>query len=152
MTSKIQDTKNNGDKFSEIMKPSSLSTAKWYIVDFLENRQLKNSDFRLFIKEATDLGLTKTQYASLLNISTRTLSRNLNQKFSLNLDKVEKIIRLSRLFKRGFQTFGDKKKFGMWIQSYHIPMQKKPIEYLIAIAGIDLVEETLSRIEHGIFS
>jgi len=151
-------TMNSRDKYpiSEFLEnkilSSNPSTAKWHIVDFLENRQLESSDFRLFVKEASDIGLTKTQYASLLHISPRTLSRNLNHKFNLDLDKAEKIIQLSRLFKRGFQTFGDKKKFGMWLQTYNIPIQKKPIEYLVAIAGIDLVEDTLGRIEHGIAS
>jgi putative toxin-antitoxin system antitoxin component (TIGR02293 family) len=98
------------------------------------------------------LGLTKKEYACYLHVNARTLDRNLKEKFTLDIDKTEKILLLWELMKRGIDVFGSEEKFSIWIREFNTALQKKPIDMFSTITGINLVNNLLTRIEYGVFS
>ncbi len=132
--------------------PSNSPKSKWALVSLLENVNIEQQDFKQLADMALNVGLTKREYAYFLHINPRTLDRNMNENFTLDLDKSEKILRISLLIKRGIETFGNVEKFSKWIREDNTSLQKKPIELFTTIVGIDLIENILTRIEYGVYS
>lgn len=132
--------------------PTNSPKSKWALVAALEGGKVEKSDFKQLAAIAIDAGLTKKEYAHFLHINPRTLDRNLNDNYTLDLDKSEKILRISQMVKRGVDTFGNIEKFSKWIREYNTALQKKPIELFTTIVGIELIENVLTRIEYGVYS
>ncbi len=132
--------------------PSDSPTSKWALVTALENISMEKSDFKLLAEYALSVGLTKKEYAHFLHINPRTLDRNMNDNYTLDLDKSEKILRISKMIQRGVDTFGNIEKFSKWIREYNTSLQKRPIELFTTIVGIELIENVLTRIDYGVYS
>ena len=136
---------------SSSQSPSGSPKTQWMLVNALQNN-VQTSDFMQLSELAFELGLTKKEYAGYLHINTRTLDRNLKEKFTLDIDKSEKVFRLYEMMKRGIETIGTKDKFSKWIREENTAMQQKPISLFSTIAGIEIINNILTRIEYGVFS
>lgn len=126
-------------------------TTNWDIINIL-NTVFDSSYFNNLWLKVKNIGFNKTQYSNILNINPRTLERNLKDKYTLDLDKSEKALRLDYLINHGINTFGNEKQFSLWINEYSIALNKKPKDLFNTITGIEIVEEELTRIEYGVFS
>ncbi|TAJ15775.1 DUF2384 domain-containing protein [Marinilabiliaceae bacterium JC017] len=137
-----------------VEEPLSISYSnglKWTIVEALQE-EVDSSDFNILWNFAAEIGINKTEYAKYLHVTTRTLDRNLNERYTLSVDKSEKALRLFEMMQHGIKVFGSHKKFSLWIREYNTALGRKPVELFTTIAGIDIINNTLIRIEHGVFA
>lgn len=108
------------------------------------------SEILNFISKAKSVGVNKNIYAELLAVNLRTLNRYIAGSSSLDYDKIEKAIRLNNLFINGISVFGNKEVFGTWLLEHNTYLNEKPISFLSVISGIEIVENLLGKIDHGI--
>lgn len=102
------------------------------------------------LMKATDI--SSNEMASIMHTSERTLRRYTSDTV-LNPEQSERIIELARLFTRGSEVFGSLDNFKSWMNSTIIAFgNKKPKELLDTSLGIEILQEELGRIEHGIFA
>ncbi len=149
-------TYKNKESKKEIISESTVSygiesTTNWGIINILDT-VFDASYFNNLWQKVSNLGFNKTQYSEILNINPRTLDRNLKNKYTLDIDKSEKALRLDYLINHGIDTFGSNKQFSLWINEYSIALGKKPKELFNTITGIEIVDEELTRIEYGVFA
>ena len=147
---KIKDTKQH-----VLKEPTASygieSATHWDIIEIL-NTVFDASYFNNLWQKVRNIGFNKTQYSEILNINPRTLDRNLKDKYTLDIDKSEKALRLDYLITHGTQTFGSEELFSSWINEYSIALGKKPKDLFNTITGIEIVDEELTRIEYGVFA
>lgn len=103
-------------------------------------------------KLKTATGLTWSQIASYLHINTRTIQRyHKNQHFPQDIS--ERALRLTDVYAKGYQVFGDQSAFQKWM---NLPCpalgNQKPLSFLRSTYGMDTLLKELGRIEHGIFA
>lgn len=104
----------------------------------------------LHLIKTTDI--SASEIASILHTSERTLRRYTNDTL-LNPEQSERIIELARLFSRGSEVFGSLDDFKTWMNSTIVALGNiKPKELLDTSLGIEIIQEELGRIEHGIFA
>ena len=101
------------------------------------------------IKEFTSL--SDKELSSILPISQRQLVRY-SDSHKLNKEITSHLIQLIEMFQRGFKLFG-KEKFKLWIRtSNKVLNNNKPIEIMDTSIGIEIIEDIIGRIEHGVYS
>ncbi len=104
----------------------------------------------LHLMEATNIN--SNEMATILHTSERTLRRYTTDTV-LNPEQSERVIELARLFTRGSEVFGSLNSFKDWMNSTVIALGNiKPKELLDTSLGIEILQEELGRIEHGIFA
>lgn len=110
-------------------------------------------DFDMFQNMVSKFPFTVEEWSQFLHLSERTIQRY--KKDDKNFDSLqsEKILQISLLYQRGVEIFGDKDNFNSWLSANNIALGNvKPKELLDNAFGIALLEEELTRIEHGIFA
>ena len=99
---------------------------------------------------AANMSLTWRDMAKLLPITERTLQRYEMQKL-MNQIVSEQAIQLAELVATGIDVFEDRANFLTWLSLPSAALgDKKPIELLDSRFGIELVNDELGRIAHGI--
>ena len=94
--------------------------------------------------------LTASEIAAYLHISLRSIQR---QKGSFSVPISERILKIAKLYAKGYKVFGDRDNFNTWLELPNITLGgKKPKEFLYHIFGIDLLLNELGRIEHGVLA
>ncbi len=98
------------------------------------------------------LSLNLQEMGEILHVSLRTLQRYAPTKV-LDSDASAKVLNLAALQSHGLEVFGSEKDFNEWLRS-EIPHlgNKTPLSYLDTPFGFTLVDQTLGRIEHGLFA
>ena len=148
-----QKKENEDSRFSDLLRIEGQTPIRtnWKIVHALQE-DVSSSEFSRLWETASDLGINKKEYSGFLHINVRTLDRNLKEKFTLDIDKSEKALRIFRMMHHGINTFGNKEKFSKWLREDNQALGMKPIDLFGTIAGIEIVNNILTRIEYGIFS
>ena len=97
-------------------------------------------------------GLENNIFAKILQVTTRTL-QNKTGNIKLGVAVSEKALKLSRLYLKGYHTFGDKDNFKTWMRSPVLALNNNtPLSYLDTQFGFELVEQMIGRISHGVIS
>ncbi len=95
--------------------------------------------------------LTDKELSSILPISQRQLFRYPANHY-LNKEITSHLIQLVELFEKGFNLFGEE-KFKIWIRtSNKVLNNNKPIDIMDTSIGIEMIEDVIGRIEHGVYS
>jgi putative toxin-antitoxin system antitoxin component (TIGR02293 family) len=98
------------------------------------------------------LALNLQEMGEILHVSLRTLQRYAPTKI-LDTDASSKILNLAALQSHGIEVFGSEKEFNIWLKSEVPSLENKtPLSYLDTPFGFQLIDQTLGRIEHGIFA
>lgn len=101
------------------------------------------------IKEFTSL--TDKELSSILPISQRQLVRY-SDSHTLNKEITSHLIQLIELFQKGFKLFGQE-KFKLWIRTPNkVLNHNKPVDIMDTSIGVEMVEDVIGRIEHGVYS
>jgi putative toxin-antitoxin system antitoxin component (TIGR02293 family) len=113
----------------------------------------KGITYSLFEEIQKLSSLTSQEWATILNLSTRSLQRYKEQDQLFKPIQSEKIMELGEIFILGNEVFGDADKFKRWLEtpSYAIG-NVRPAELLADSFGQQLVTEELNRIQYGIFT
>lgn len=95
--------------------------------------------------------LSDKELSAILPISQRQLFRYpANHK--LNKEITSHLIQIIELFDKGYKLFG-KEKFKTWIRtSNKVLDENKPIDIMDTSIGIEMIEDVIGRIEHGVYS
>ncbi len=95
--------------------------------------------------------LSDKELSHILPISQRQLVRY-SEDHILNKEISSHLIQILELFQKGFKIFGED-KFNLWIRTINkVLNQNKPIEIMDTSIGIEMIEDVLGRIEHGVYS
>lgn len=95
--------------------------------------------------------LDDNELSNILPISKRQLIRY-SPSHILNKEITSHLIQLVELFQKGYRLFGTD-KFNNWIRTNNkVLRNSKPIEIMDSSIGIELIEDIIGRIEHGVYS
>ncbi len=96
---------------------------------------------------------TTSEWSSYLHITERTLQRYKKENKVFDPIYSEKILEIAQLQKRGKDIFGEAENFNRWMDSKIVALGGvKPKSLLDSSFGILLLNQELTRIEHGIFA
>lgn len=138
-------------------KKAASASQKITYSDFLSNktfmRQVINEGvpYSLFqlIRDAAPF--TEQQWASFLNISTKSLQRYQQLSKTFKPIQSEKIIEIAEVTQLGLDVFGNMEKFSLWLNTPHYGLGKEqPIQLLKDSYGKELVAAELTRMNYGI--
>lgn len=98
----------------------------------------------------SDMDISLAEISTLIHVSLRTLQRYGDDKM-LGMDLSAKLLRLEQLLHHGTRVFGS--SFTSWLkESAPIFDQRAPLELLDNPFGIQMVEDSLGQLEHGVFA
>lgn len=110
-------------------------------------------DFDMFQTMVSKFPFTSEEWSQFLHLSERTIQRYKKEEKKFDSLQSEKILQISLLYQRGVEIFGDKNNFNSWLSANNIALGNvKPKELLDNAFGIALLEEELTRIEHGVLA
>jgi putative toxin-antitoxin system antitoxin component (TIGR02293 family) len=96
---------------------------------------------------------TEDDWATLLNLSLKSLHRYKAGSKHFKPLQSEKIIEMAEVTKVGTEVFGDLEKFRLWLNTPSFALGKmKPIDLLQDSYGKELVIRELTHINYGIFA
>jgi putative toxin-antitoxin system antitoxin component (TIGR02293 family) len=97
-------------------------------------------------------GLSAAEIARIMHTSDRTL-RRYKPSTLLNAEQSERVIEIAKLYSRGEEVFGSNENFRSWMDA-SIPSlgNRIPKEFLDTSMGIEILMDTLGRIEQGVFA
>jgi putative toxin-antitoxin system antitoxin component (TIGR02293 family) len=102
---------------------------------------------------AEGLGMSVPAVAAAVRIPRRTLERRVGRNARLTFDETERAVRLGRVMAKAREVFEDASAAADWLAE---PLRAlgghTPVELCATDAGAREVEQTLGRIEHGVFS
>ena len=141
------------------LRPSKSDRRKVSYREFLSDKMLIISAIRngipysLFslIKDITPF--SEDDWAEILNMSTKSLSRYKQVSRQFKPLQSEKIVEMAEITEAGKDVFGDIGKFRLWLDTPNFALGGlKPFELLKDSYGKELVLAELTRIEHGILA
>lgn len=90
--------------------------------------------------------------ASIMHISERTLQR-FESTDTLPTDQAERFVLLTMLFMRGEEIFSSVSAFKQWLFSPSTALNDAtPFSFLDTVTGFSIINDELTRLEHGVFS
>jgi putative toxin-antitoxin system antitoxin component (TIGR02293 family) len=130
-------------------KPVIPITDKWKMAAIAEKGI---SSFMFKNIQGADL-LQDSEWASLLDISSKSLYRYKQSKQHFKPSISDKILQIAEVFTVGLDVFNSKEQFRLWLGTPNYALgSAKPIALLKTSYGKDLVLNELIRINYGIFS
>ncbi len=108
--------------------------------------------FTVFSKLLKRISFSIQEWASFLHISERTMHRYQKENKTFDISSSEKIIQITILYEFGVSVFGNKENFDTWLVSKNVALGSKPIDFLDTVFGIEIINNELIKIEHGIFA
>lgn len=121
----------------------------FYLIDFVK----RGVPARALVELAEAFHTTVPNLAARVAISRRTLERRLADNARLTTEEAERAVRLARLYAKAKDVFEDDEEAANWF-SDRIPSLAghTPFELCASEAGAREVDQTLGRIEHGVFA
>lgn len=108
--------------------------------------------FSVFSQLIKKIPFTIQEWSLYLHLSERTMQRYQKEEKKFDIVHSERIVQIAMLYNYGVSVFGNKENFDTWLNSKSVALASKPKELLDNVFGIELVNNELSRIEHGIFA
>jgi len=98
------------------------------------------------------LQVSKGEMYSLLHITPRTAQRIIRSE-RLDVDKSDHLVQLMKIHTRCMTVFEDSEKAMRWLKTANFALgEQTPLSLLDTSEGIELVADTLTRIEYGVFA
>ena len=102
-------------------------------------------------KEA--LAISDKEFASILEMSPRTLARKKKEKTRLNLVASDRLFRLVRIVSLAWEVLEGREPALSWLNKPQVGLGGRvPLDLIRTEAGATEVEELLGRIEYGVVS
>jgi putative toxin-antitoxin system antitoxin component (TIGR02293 family) len=98
-------------------------------------------------------GLSREQLSDLLGISIRTLERHRKDNKPFSLVQSDRLLRYARIAARAEEVFEDEKTAQNWLKRSNQALGgESPLNLLDTEAGVEQVDDILTRIEYGVYS
>lgn len=96
------------------------------------------------------LNFQNTKWAEILGVSLRSIQSLLKEKKDLDQGKAEKFMSFLTLMDYGIEVLGSVSNFKLWL-NYQAPALegKCGLDFLDTVQGVNLLKETLSKVESG---
>lgn len=108
--------------------------------------------YRLFEQIQRVTPFTESEWATILELSTKTLNRYKMENRYFKTLHSEKIMELAEVTREGVEIFGNTELFKQWLHTSNYALgNKKPLDLLKDSYGKELVLAELTHIHHGIF-
>ncbi len=151
----MKDTNYNVDKelpINIVEEPAAAWESPIGSISEMINFSRNGINMNYLNKLSNKLSLSLQEMGEILHVSLRTLQRYAPTKV-LDTDASAKAINLAALQVHGIDVFGSEKDFNEWLRS-EVPHlgNKTPLSYLDTPFGFTLIDQTLGRIEHGLFA
>jgi putative toxin-antitoxin system antitoxin component (TIGR02293 family) len=119
--------------------------------DLLE-RGLPSAVLDRVVKKVAILN-TQVLLEKTVGISVRTLQRNREAPRLLSPEQSGRTWKFAEILARAIDVFGSQKEAEAWLDRPAMPLnQRKPIDLLSTTAGVESIEELLTRIEYGVYT
>ena len=97
------------------------------------------------------INIPKNDVYNLLNLKARTAQRQVSK--NLDADKSGHLVQITKILQRCVEVFEDLEKAKRWLKSPNYALGNQvPLNLLDTTEGIELVRDTLTRIEYGAFA
>jgi putative toxin-antitoxin system antitoxin component (TIGR02293 family) len=98
-------------------------------------------------------GLSREQLSDLLGISIRTLERHYKHNKPFSLVQSDRLLRYARIAARAEEVFENQKTAKNWLKRSNQALGgESPINLLDTEAGVEQVNDILTRIDYGVYS
>lgn len=119
----------------------------------LVNAARRGISYNAFVDIVEKSRLTIQDWASFLHLSERTLQRYKKENKAFASPHSDTILEITLLQNKGIEVLGNRENYHKWLETPNIALGgQAPKNLLDSSFGIEMVKQTLSRIEHGIFS
>jgi putative toxin-antitoxin system antitoxin component (TIGR02293 family) len=125
---------------------SSLDTNSNFAIVLSARKGIKP---KVFYDFADSIKMPEKSLATLINLSSRTISNYKAQQKSLEPVQSEHLLKLIALFGKGEELFGNVDEFNYWLQKSFWSSKERPIDWLMTPGGVDLVNDEMDRLAHG---
>jgi len=107
---------------------------------------VSRSDLKKF---SLRVALPLTKISEIVPASYSTLAKKLNYDKEVS----ERLFEIAEVYAKGFEVFGDEKKFTRWLNKSNIALGGEvPFSLLDTSYGVQLVLNEITRIDYGIFA
>lgn len=114
------------------------------------NKGVSFKSFKSFIKNTN---FTMAEWSSYLHLSERSLQRYEKENKTFEPLQSQQLVEIAILFSRGEEIFGSRKNFNQWLGIESMALgQTMPKLLLTSTLGINLINDELTRIEHGVLA
>jgi putative toxin-antitoxin system antitoxin component (TIGR02293 family) len=121
----------------------------WSVIQ-LVRKGIKYLSFSGIMKESH---FSFRDWSRFLHLSERTMQRYKKENRYFDPIYSEKIMEISLLYNKGVDVFGKRDNFDKWLETAHAGLGGvMPKDLLDNTFGIQLVNDELTRIEHGIIA
>jgi len=97
------------------------------------------------------LDISVIELINYLRISRSTWHRR-KKAGKLDFDLSDKVLQVTKLLEYAENVFGNSKKVRLWFKIPSIVFENRlPVELIGSLSGINLINDELIRIEHGVF-
>ncbi len=104
------------------------------------------------LDELLSAGFTTTELGDLV-INPRTLRHRRSRGEALSMEEGERAVRLARMLATAEAVLGNRQAAWGWLREANLSLDgARPIDLLKSEIGARAVEETLVRLEHGLFA
>lgn len=98
-------------------------------------------------------GFSRKQVSELIGVSVRTLERHQKDKKPLNLVQSDRLLRYAHVAAHAEEVFEDEQTARNWLKRpNHALGGEIPLSLLDTEAGLQQVDEVLTRIEYSVYS
>jgi len=104
---------------------------------------------KVFYDFAEAIKMPEKNLASIINLSSRTISNYKESQKKLEPIYGEHLLKLIALFEKGEQIFGSIDEFNYWLQKPFWNSAEKPLDWLTTIGGVDFLNEELEKMAQG---
>lgn len=106
-----------------------------------------------FTELASFIPFDMQEWSKYLHLSERTLLRYKKEKKNFDPIYAERILQISMLYQRGLAVFVEEEHFHKWLDTRNIALGSvRPKDLFDSYFGLNLVNDELTRIEHGVFA
>lgn len=99
-----------------------------------------------------ELGLSLSELADALSISTRTLNRR-KRDDSLNPDESDRVFRIARVYAHALSVLEGRERAVAWFKKSNRALGGRvPLEMFDTDVGAEMVDDVLTRIEYGVYT
>lgn len=109
--------------------------------------------YGIFQEWANAMPFSPAEWSTYLHLSERTMQRYRKEEAAFDAPQSEKILEIRLLFYRGAAVFEDAANFATWLDAANVALgHVKPKDLLDSSFGINLLQDELTRIEHGVLA
>lgn len=104
---------------------------------------------KVFYDFAETVKVPEKKLASILNLSSRTISNYFQQQKALDPIYSEHLLKLIGLYEKGEAIFGNIDEFNYWLKKPLWNNKNIPFDLIATSGGVDLVSEELDQLAQG---